>query len=134
MSPGKYTDLFAGDIADDKRPTVRDTASRKTAAGIGERAFCGICRFTLFQFTTYRSYLFVRFGEQQMKKILASLVTASVALISVHAFAQDASAPVAASAPAKAKKHHKQLKQHGKRAPVEQAASAAGTNDKGQPN
>ncbi|WP_322016103.1 hypothetical protein [Paraburkholderia sp. J12] len=69
-----------------------------------------------------------------MKKILASLVTASVALISVQAFAQDASAPAAASAPAKAKKHHKQLKQHGKRAPVSQAASAAGTADKGQQN
>jgi hypothetical protein len=72
-----------------------------------------------------------------MKKIIASLVTASVALISVQAFAQDAAsgaAPAAASAPAKAKKQHKQLKQHGKRAHVEQAASAAGTADKGQQN
>jgi hypothetical protein len=131
LSPGKYTHPHGGDKRDDKRPTLRDTASREMPAGIGERAFC---RFRPFQFTTYRSYLFVRFGEQQMKKILASLVTASIALISVQAFAQDASAPAAASAPAKAKKHHKQLKQHGKRAPVSQAASSAGTNDKGQQN
>jgi len=74
-----------------------------------------------------------------MKKILASLIAASVALISAQAFAQDASAPAAttataASAPEKAKKHHKQLKHHGKRAHVQEAASAAGTNDKGAPH
>lgn len=73
-----------------------------------------------------------------MKKIIASLVTASVALISVQAFAQASAAapaaPAAASAPVKAKKAHKQLKHHGKRAAVEQAASAAGTADKGQQN
>ncbi|SDD21203.1 hypothetical protein [Paraburkholderia lycopersici] len=74
-----------------------------------------------------------------MKKILASLIAASVALISAHAFAQDASAPAAtapaaASAPAKAKKHHKELKHHGKRAAVSEGASAAGTADKGQAN
>ena len=70
-----------------------------------------------------------------MKKIIASLVTASLALVSVQAFAQasDAAAPAAAaSAP---KKHHiKKLKTHGKRAPVSAAASAAGTNDKGAAN
>ncbi|RQH05973.1 hypothetical protein [Paraburkholderia dinghuensis] len=72
-----------------------------------------------------------------MKKMIASLVTASVALISVQAFAQAteaAPASPAAAAPAKAKKEHKQLKHHGKRAAVEEAASAAGTADKGQPN
>jgi hypothetical protein len=80
-----------------------------------------------------------------MKKIIASLVTASVALISVQAFAQAsaaapaaaaASAPAAtaASAPAKVKKAHKKLKHHGKRAAVEEAASAAGTAGKGQQN
>jgi hypothetical protein len=68
-----------------------------------------------------------------MKKIIVSLVTAAFALVSVQAFAQ---ASGAAPAPASAtKKHtHKQLKTHGKRANVSTAASAAGTNDKGQPN
>ncbi|WP_213298877.1 hypothetical protein [Paraburkholderia sacchari] len=73
-----------------------------------------------------------------MKKILASLIAASVALISAQAFAQEASgaaaAATAASAPAKAKKQHKTLKHHGKRAPVADAASAAGTSDKGTAN
>ena len=77
-----------------------------------------------------------------MKKILASLIAASVALISAQAFAQEASgaaaaapaAPAAASAPAKAKKQHKKLKHHGKRAPVQEAASAAGTSAKGTAN
>lgn len=73
-----------------------------------------------------------------MKKIIASLIAASVALISAQAFAQDASgaaatAPAAASAPAKAKKH-KTLKHHGKRAAVSDSASAAGTSDKGTQN
>ena len=69
-----------------------------------------------------------------MKKIIASLVTAAVALVSVQAFAQasDAAAPAAASA-ATPKHTHKQLKTHGKRANVSSAASAAGTNDKGSP-
>ncbi|NKJ48734.1 hypothetical protein CIC12_18715 [Burkholderia sp. SG-MS1] len=70
-----------------------------------------------------------------MKKVIVSLAAASIALVSVQAFAQasDAAAPAAAaSAP---KKHHsKQLKTHGKRAPVSAAASAAGTNDKGTQN
>ncbi|MDR3098674.1 MAG: hypothetical protein LBV73_16575 [Paraburkholderia sp.] len=73
-----------------------------------------------------------------MKKILASLIAASVALISAQAFAQEASGAAAvaqaASAPVKAKKQHKKLKHHGKRAPVEEAASAAGTNAKGATN
>ncbi|WP_322104825.1 hypothetical protein [Paraburkholderia sp. J41] len=74
-----------------------------------------------------------------MKKIIASLIAASVALISAQAFAQDASgaaatAPAAASAPAKAKKQHKTLKHHGKRAAVSDSASAAGTSDKGTQN
>ncbi|HKT97122.1 MAG TPA: hypothetical protein VJS30_11365 [Paraburkholderia sp.] len=79
-----------------------------------------------------------------MKKILASLIAASVALISAQAFAQEASgaaaaapAAPAASAPAKvtkAKKQHKKLKHHGKRAPVQEAASAAGTSGKGAAN
>jgi hypothetical protein len=42
-------------------------------------------------------------------------------------------APAAAST-AKPAKHHKKLKTHGKRAAVSEAASAAGTNDKGTPN
>jgi hypothetical protein len=67
-----------------------------------------------------------------MKKIIASLVTASLALVSVQAFAQASdAAPAAASA---AKPKHKQLKTHGKRAGVSSAASAAGTNDKGTQN
>jgi hypothetical protein len=69
-----------------------------------------------------------------MKKVIISLAAASIALVSVQAFAQasDAAAPAAtASAP----KHHvKKLKTHGKRAPVAAAASAAGTNDKGMQN
>jgi hypothetical protein len=69
-----------------------------------------------------------------MKKIIASLVTAAFALVSVHAFAQ-ASDAAPAAAPKTAKKHtNKQLKTHGKRANVSAAASAAGTNDKGAPN
>jgi hypothetical protein len=68
-----------------------------------------------------------------MKKIIASLVTASLALVSVQAFAQasDAAAPAAMAKP---KHTHKQLKTHGKRAGVSTAASAAGTNDKGAQN
>jgi Ni/Co efflux regulator RcnB len=68
-----------------------------------------------------------------MKKIIASLVAASFALVSFQAFAQDASAPAATSA-AKPKHTHKQLKTHGKKAHVSEAASAAGTNDKGTQN
>ncbi|MDH6149839.1 MULTISPECIES: hypothetical protein [Paraburkholderia] len=69
-----------------------------------------------------------------MKKVIVSLAAASIALVSVQAFAQasDAAAKEAASAP---KKHHiKQLKTHGKKAHVSAAASAAGTNDKGAQN
>jgi hypothetical protein len=69
-----------------------------------------------------------------MKKVIISLAAASIALVSVQAFAQasDAAAPAAA---ASATKHHsKTLKTHGKRAPVAAAASAAGTNDKGTQN
>jgi hypothetical protein len=76
----------------------------------------------------------VRFGEKHMKKVLISLAAASIALVSVQAFAQasDAAAPAAA---APAKHHHsKKLKTHGKRAGVSAAASAAGTNDKGTQN
>jgi hypothetical protein len=128
LSPGKYTAPFT----DDKRPTLRNTASRETPAQIGQRSV------PPFQANSIHNVpvIFVRFGEQQMKKILASLIAASVALISVQALAQEASgagaamAP-AASAPAKAKKQHKTLKHHGKRAPTEEAASAAGTSDKG---
>jgi hypothetical protein len=67
-----------------------------------------------------------------MKKVTISLATVVLALVSVQAFAQasDAAAPAAASAT----KHHKKLKTHGKRAKVSQAASAAGTNDKGGQN
>jgi hypothetical protein len=70
-----------------------------------------------------------------MKKVIASLATAALALVSVQAFAQasDAAAPAAAST-AKPAKHHKKLKTHGKRAAVSEAASAAGTNDKGTQN
>lgn len=67
-----------------------------------------------------------------MKKIIASLIAASFALVSFQAFAQDASAPAAATA-AKPAHKHKQLKTHGKRAKVSEAASAAGTSDKGTP-
>jgi hypothetical protein len=70
-----------------------------------------------------------------MKNVVASLIAASVALVSVHAFAQDtAASPAAATAPAKAKKQHRKLKHHGKRAQVEEGASAAGTADKGSQN
>ncbi|HZZ13288.1 MAG TPA: hypothetical protein VFE79_21590 [Paraburkholderia sp.] len=68
-----------------------------------------------------------------MKKVIASLAAASIALVSVQAFAQASDAAMAA--PASATKHHsKTLKTHGKKAPVSAAASAAGTNDKGTPN
>ncbi|OLL29507.1 hypothetical protein BTH42_22195 [Burkholderia sp. SRS-W-2-2016] len=72
-----------------------------------------------------------------MKKVIVSLAAASFALVSVQAFAQasDAAAAPAAAAASAPKKHHvKQLKTHGKRAPVAAAASAAGTNDKGTAN
>ncbi|MBN3758425.1 hypothetical protein G3N95_36335 [Paraburkholderia sp. Tr-20389] len=69
-----------------------------------------------------------------MKKIIASLVTASLALVSVQAFAQASDAAPAAASAAKPKHAHKQLKTHGKHAGVSSAASAAGTNDKGTPN
>jgi hypothetical protein len=71
-----------------------------------------------------------------MKKVIVSLAAASIALVSVQAFAQasDAAAPAAAAASAPKKHHVKQLKTHGKRAPVSSAASAAGTNDKGTQN
>ncbi|MGF6569777.1 hypothetical protein SAMN05443245_0048 [Paraburkholderia fungorum] len=68
-----------------------------------------------------------------MKKVIISLAAASIALVSVQAFAQASdAAPAAAAAPAK--HHSKKLKTHGKRAGVSAAASAAGTNDKGTQN
>jgi len=73
-------------------------------------------------------------GITHMKKIIASLVTASLALVSVQAFAQASDAAPAAASAAKPKHAHKQLKTHGKRAGVSSAASAAGTNDKGTQN
>jgi hypothetical protein len=81
------------------------------------------------------------FKETTMKKIIASLATAAIALASASVFAQDA-APAAASAAApaaasavkhdKSKPHHA-LKQHGsaKGKAKAAAASEAGTNDKG---
>ncbi len=71
-----------------------------------------------------------------MKKVIASLATVAVALVSVQAYAQSsdaAAAPTAASS-AKKKHHIKQLKTHGKHAGTSAAASAAGTNDKGTAN
>ncbi|HEY2022755.1 hypothetical protein [Paraburkholderia sp.] len=71
-----------------------------------------------------------------MKKVIVSLAAASFALVSVQAFAQASDSTAAATAASAPKKHHhvKQLKTHGKRAPVSSAASAAGTNDKGTTN
>jgi len=71
-----------------------------------------------------------------MKKVIVSLAAASIALVSVQAFAQasDAAAAPAAAASAPKKHHIKKLQTHGKKAPVSAAASAAGTNDKGTPN
>ena len=68
-----------------------------------------------------------------MQKVIVSLATVAFALVSVQAFAQasDAAAPASAAKPAK---QHRKLKTHGKRANVSEAASAAGTNDKGSPN
>ncbi|WP_133649522.1 hypothetical protein [Paraburkholderia flava] len=66
-----------------------------------------------------------------MKKIIASLATVAFALVSVQAFAQASDAAAPAAAASTPKKHHKQLKHHGKRAKVQDAASAAGTADKG---
>jgi hypothetical protein len=68
-----------------------------------------------------------------MQKVIVSLATVVFALVSVQAFAQasDAAAPASAAKPAK---QHRKLKTHGKRANVSEAASAAGTNDKGSPN
>lgn len=82
-----------------------------------------------YSFTLIKS---LRFGEKNiMKKLIASLIAASFALVSFQAFAQDASAPAAPAA--KPAHKHKQLKTHGKRAKVSEAASAAGTADKGAP-
>ncbi|WP_153099182.1 hypothetical protein [Paraburkholderia hayleyella] len=69
-----------------------------------------------------------------MKKSIVPLITAVLALGSVQVFAQASGtvAPAAASA-AKPAHHYKHLKTHGKRASVSEAASAAGTNDKGAP-
>jgi hypothetical protein len=72
-----------------------------------------------------------RFGDKHMKKIIASLATVAIALVSVQAFAQASDAAAPAAAASTPKKHHKQLKHHGKRAKVQEAASAAGTADKG---
>jgi hypothetical protein len=69
-----------------------------------------------------------------MKKVIISLAAASIALVSVQAFAQASDAAPAAAASAPKKHHIKKLKTHGKRAPVAAAASAAGTNDKGTQN
>ncbi|CAD6538710.1 hypothetical protein [Paraburkholderia metrosideri] len=69
-----------------------------------------------------------------MKKVIISLAAASIALVSVQAFAQASDAAPAAAASAPAKHHSKKLKTHGKRAGVSAAASAAGTNDKGTQN
>ncbi|MFP3567151.1 hypothetical protein [Paraburkholderia sp. SIMBA_030] len=70
-----------------------------------------------------------------MKKVIISLAAASIALVSVQAFAQASDAAPAMAAPASATKHHtKKLKTHGKHASVSAAASAAGTNDKGTAN
>ncbi|HZZ01838.1 hypothetical protein [Paraburkholderia sp.] len=70
-----------------------------------------------------------------MKKFIVSLAAASIALVSVQAFAQASDAAAPAAAASASKKHHsKKLKTHGKRAPVSSAASAAGTNDKGTAN
>jgi hypothetical protein len=97
-------------------------------------------------------------GFDNMKKIIASLVTTGFALVSAQAFAQasaaeaaSAAAPAAASAakPAAASaakasaasaakpnhaREHKHLQHHGKHAATEEAASAAGTDDKGAPH
>jgi hypothetical protein len=69
-----------------------------------------------------------------MKKVIVSLAAASIALVSVQAFAQASDAAPAAAASAPKKHHTKKLTTHGKRAPVSAAASAAGTNDKGTQN
>ncbi|MGH8777908.1 hypothetical protein [Paraburkholderia sp.] len=70
-----------------------------------------------------------------MKKIIASLATVAIALVSVQAFAQASDTAAPAAAASMPKKHHKikTLKHHGKRAKVQEAASAAGTADKGTP-
>ncbi|HGL6720154.1 hypothetical protein NTJ56_01225 [Burkholderia contaminans] len=73
-----------------------------------------------------------------MKKTLATLITAAIALASVSAFAQDAASGSEMAAPAK-KDHSKpkhQLKHHGSKKGQAKAAaaSAAGTNDAGAQN
>lgn len=124
LSPGKYISRFAHD----KPPTPGNTLPREAV----RRLQRSLLHRAVISFTLTQS---LRFGEQHMKKVIVSLAAASIALVSVQAFAQasDAAAPAAAaSAP---KKHHvKKLKTHGKRAPVAAAASAAGTNDKGTQN
>jgi hypothetical protein len=70
-----------------------------------------------------------------MKKVIVSLAAASIALVSVQAFAQASDAAAPAAAASTPKKHQpKKLKTHGKHAGVSSAASAAGTNDKGTQN
>ncbi|MEN2475657.1 MULTISPECIES: hypothetical protein [Burkholderia] len=89
------------------------------------------------------SFDFFSAKGRTMKKTLASIMTAAIALASVSAFAQEsASAPAGAMAPASApmKKDHSKpkhaLKQHGsaKGKAKAAAASAAGTNDAGAAN
>lgn len=88
----------------------------------------------------YRAAVFIHidavvwFGELHMKKVIVSLAAASIALVSVQAFAQASEAAPAAAASAPKKHHIKQLKTHGKKAHVSAEASAAGTNDKGTQN
>src|SRR5262249_28783530 len=116
-------------ITDDKQPTLRDTPPR-SSAGRALPPWLSRCAAPLLLISSQA----VQVWGSSMKKIIASLVTAAVALVSVQAFAQASDAAPAAASTAKPKHPHKQLKTHGKRANVSSAASAAGTNDKGQPN
>lgn len=67
-----------------------------------------------------------------LKTVQISILAALVLALPVSAFAQTADPGMASSVPGK--KPHKQLKYHGKNVQRSVAASAAGTNDKGQPN
>lgn len=68
-----------------------------------------------------------------MNRIIVPFVAAAFALVSVRAFAQ-ASTAETTTLPGTVSTPHKTLRTHGRRAAVSSAASAAGTNDKGQPH
>src|SRR5262245_14487135 len=88
-------------ITDDKRPTLRDTPPRSSAGRVLPLWLCR-CAAPLILISIH----VVQVWGSSMKKIIASLVTAAVALVSVQAFAQASDAAPAAASAAKPKHAH----------------------------